>query len=265
MPNVRKTKGTARRPRRNTRRPKRSVPRSINALVSKAINRNMETKFSSNQYTYTGFNSSINSSGDFIVCLPNVNQGTAQNNRIGSSIKPVKLVIRGYYVYRADSWNGARMLGTRLFCFSDKTVSSYPVLTSAGANYQLLDAGGSPLTYTGTAMNYITPHNKDAFRWYADKRKTILKPYGYTNSLSPSSSNEITGMDKSMFVPFTITIPASKMPSVLKYDESISSSVPVNFAPLLALGYSDLLNFPADTVVQQLGMNFIATLYFKDA
>lgn len=250
------------------RRPrKRAVNKTkpLLKMVKQMVLKNQETKFASNQYTYTGFNSSINSSGDYIVCLPNVSQGTAQNNRIGGSIKPIKLVIRGYYVYRTDALSGARVIGTRLFCFSDKTVSSYPVLTSAGANFQLLDLGGSPTTYTGTPMNYITPHNTDAFKWYFDKRHVIQKPYGLTNSLSPSSTTDVTGFDRSMIRPFTITIPASKMPSVLRYDESISSTVPVNFAPLLALGYSDLLAFPADTVLQQLGMEFCATLYYKDA
>ena len=243
------------------RKPKTSMAKMVKQIVQKS----QETKFATNLYGWTGFNSYITATGDYITVLPQVSQGTAQNNRIGSSIKPIKLVIRGYIAYRTDTYAGARMIGTRMFCFSDKSIASYPVLTSAGANFQLLDNGGSPLQYTGTAMNYMSPHNADAFKWYADKKHTILKPYGLTNSLSPTSSTDLTGVDKSMYRPFTITIPASKMPSILKYDESVSSTFPVNFAPLLALGYSDILSYTGDTTVTQIGMEFCATLYYKDA
>jgi len=258
-------------PKKAIRRPKkpiRTILRKKPALakmVKQMVLKNQETKYATNQYTYTSFNSAINNVGDFITCLPSVSPGTGQNQRIGANIKPIKMVIRGYYVYRSDSYAGARMLGTRLFCFSDKTINAYPVLTSAGPNYNILDTGGSPSTYTGSALAYMQPHNNDAFKWYHDKRHVIQKSYGLTNTLSPTASTDITGMDRSMFKPFTITIPASKMPSVLKYDESVSSNVPVNFAPLLALGYSDLLSYPADTVVTQIGMEFVATLYYKDA
>lgn len=255
-------RAAAKRPRaKTTRKPKATMARMVKQIVLK----NQETKFATNQYTFSGFNSQINSIGDYIACLPNVSQGTGQAQRVGGAIKPTKMVIRGYYTYRTDALAGSRMLGTRLFCFSDKTVSSYPVALSAGYNYNLLDTGGSPLNYTGTALQYMLPHNNDAFKWYADQKHVIQKPYGLTNTLSPSASADITGMDKSMYKAFTITIPASKMPSILKYDESVSSNVPVNFAPFIALGYSDLLSYPADTVVTQIAMEFVTTLYYKDA
>lgn len=260
MPQKKYLKKTPKRPRKRV-----AKKQSIVNLVKSIVNRNEETKMATNSYTLTNFNSAINGSGDYITVLPQVALGTAQNQRIGGAIKPVKLVIRGYVTYNADSFQGARMIGTRMFCFSDKTCASYPVMTSAGNNYQLLDTGGSPAQFTGTAMNFITPHNTDAFKWYADKKHVIQKPFGYTNTLSPSSTNEITGMDKSMFKPFTITIPAGKLPANLKFDESVSSTYPVNFAPFFAIGYCDLLGYPADTVVTQLKMEFSATLYYKDA
>lgn len=263
MPNVRKTKKPVRRPRRNTRRPKRSVPRSIASLVSKAINRNLETKMVSTTYNFTGFNSAINAIGDYVGILPPVLAGTGQNARIGSEIKPIKLVLRGYIAYRADTYSNARMLGTRLFCFSDKSVNSYTVSTSAGQNYRLIDQGGTSSTFDGTALSYMQPHNTDAFKWYADKKHTILKPTGLTNTLTGTS--EITSMHTSMYKPFTIVISGSKLPASLKYDDSLSTNQPVNFAPYLAFGYCDLLNYIPDTATTQVGMEWVATLYYKDA
>jgi len=264
MPYVRKTNRTVRRPRRNTRRPKRSVPRSIKSIVSKAISRNLETKMASTQYALTAFNSSINTAGDFITVLPSILQGSGQGARIGASIKPVKLVIRGYITYKTDFVQGARMLGTRLFCFQDKSQKSYPTVTAAGPNYQLLDIGGSTTNFTGQAIQYMMPHNTDLYNWYADKKHIIRKPFGYTNSLSPTATTDITGMDPSLYKPFTITIPASKMPN-LKYDDTLSTGYPVNFAPMIGLGYCDLLGYTADTTLTQISMEFVATLYYKDA
>lgn len=243
---------------------KPSVPVSVKSYVKKSISRNIETKMASDQFTITGFNSSITAQSDCIKVLPTVAQGQGQNSRIGSQIKPVKLVIKGYVIYNADALSNARMIGARLFCYSDRSISNYQVGINSGNNLQLLELGGVPVQYTGTTMNYLSPHNSSLFKFYADKRMKILKPYGLTNALTPSASNEITGMSSSMFHPFTITIPASKMPSTLRFDETLSGN-PTNFAPYISVGYSDLLGFTADTTVTQIELCFCSTLYYKDA
>lgn len=254
-------KKVVRRPRK--RAVKKRTP--LAKLVKQIVLKQEETKMSSLSYNWTYFNSAINAVGDYNAVLPTVSAGTGQNQRVGAVIKPLKLVIRGYICYRADNNQGARMIGTRLFCFSDKTVNNYGVGISAGQNFRLLDGGGSAGIFDGYAMSYITPHNTDAFKWYADKKHTILKPFGYTNTLAPTASSDITGMDRSLYKPFTITIPASKMPSVLRYEESVSATQPVNFAPYIAVGYADLLNYLPDTASTQIGMEWVATLYYKDA
>lgn len=259
----RSKKPLGKKPRRVQR--KASIPTAIKSYVRKTMNRNEETKMASTTFNTTAFNSSITSLADFNAILPSISSGSVQNARVGVAIKPVKLVIRGYICYKTDNNQGARMIGTRLFCFSDKSCNNYSTALSAGVNYNLLDLGGTSSNYTGTALNYMTPHNGDLFKFYADKKHTITKPYGLTNTLSPSASTELTGVDKSLYQPFTIVIPASKMPSVLKYDDVLSSGYPINFAPWLAVGYSDLLGYPADTTTTQIMMEYVSTLYYKDA
>lgn len=245
------------------RAPVRRAP--LAKLVKNIVLRNSETKMATQQFNIAGFNSSITSLADFNQLIPSISQGTVQNARVGVAIKPIKLVIRGYIIYKTDTNQGARMIGTRLFCFSDKSVSNYATALASGVNYNLLDNGGSSNSYTGTALNYTQPHNSDLFRFYADQKHTILKPFGLTNTLAPGTSSDLTALDKSMYKPFTITIPASKMPSVLKYDDVLSSGFPINFAPWLAVGYSDLLGYTADTTATQIIMQFNSTLYYKDA
>jgi len=246
-----------------------SISPAVKQYVKTTMRKEEETKKCSDIMGITSFNSGISSSGDFIDILPTILQGTAENNRIGSAIRPIKLVIRGYVSYVTNSFASgivdARMLGVRLFCFSDKTQPCYTTNLSAGSNYNILDQGGSSAAFTGTITNYLTPHNSDQFKFYADKSWVMLKPFGTTNNTTPSPTNAIPAWNSTVFRPFTITIKSSQMPATLKYDQAISVGAPVNFAPFLALGYTDLQNSLPDVVTQQIEMSYVATLYYKDS
>lgn len=256
---------------KRAKKPVRRVRRKSNkSLVTKsqlyrAIRRNVETKIATNQYGYTTFNSGISSTGDFITLLPSISNGNTDATRIGSSIKPLKLVIEGYVTCNTDAASGipdAFMIGARLFCFQQKanrfTSSSSPL-------YNLLQNGSSTTTYSGTAMNFIQPHNNESYTFYADKKMVMLKNFGYTNNASPLSTISVTSFDRSMFQKFRIVLTQKQLPSVLNYDDNVNSTFPMNFYPILALGYSDLLAKAADTVTTKLGMEFCSTLYYEDA
>ncbi|CAF3454663.1 unnamed protein product, partial [Rotaria socialis] len=226
-----------------------------------------ETKLNTITLEFQAFNSGITATGDFQYVLPVIQVGTGSNNRIGDTIKPIKLVIEGYIAYRMDLTGGtindqSRLLGARLFVFQDKATRAYQ---NNIFNYNLLDNGSSSESYTGTARNWIQPHNEDQFKWFADKKFKILKPYGYTNIANGSTiTPAIANMNTTLFHKFKITIPSSKMPASIRYDSTDSTSTPINFCPMLALGYSDLMNYSADTLTTQLGMSYRSTLYFKD-
>lgn len=258
----------ARRPlrkRRVVRKKQTKISKPVRSYVNRAIRRNEETKFSTNQYGLTSFNSGISSTGDLVTVLPQISVGTGQNNRIGNKIRPVRLEITGYVIYYAaavGTYNDARMLGARLFCFQDKTSRSY---ANGINNYQLLNLGGSSNNFTGTALNWVSPHNSAQFKFFADRKMKILKPFGLTNNTTPSSTNAITGMDSSMFHPFKIVITQKDLPAVLTYDQTDDLAYPVNFSPYISLGYCDLMGAGADTTNAQLSMEFNATLYYKDA
>lgn len=263
--------------RRNVKRksaPKRKLFRKkstkvsapVRTYVNRLISRNEETKFVSTQYALTSFNSGINAIGDLVTVLPPIQQGLTQSTRIGNSIRPIKMVITGYVIYNASALSAlqdARMLGARLFCFQDKSTRSYT--NSSVLNYNLLDIGGTSNNFTGSALNYCQPHNNDLFTFFADKKMKILKPFGYTNNAVPSSSSAITGMDNSMYQPFRIVLTKKHLPAVLHYDQNNNVSYPTNFAPFLALGYCDFFNVAPDTTTTQLSMEFVSTLYYKDA
>lgn len=240
------------------------VSSSLKLYVAKAISKHAETKVKSTSYSITTFNSAINSTPDLIKVLPQIGNGTDSSARIGNQISPTKLVIRGYVIYDssvAGAQVQARMIGARLFCFSDKTTKSY---ANSIYNYNLLEEGDSTSgEWTGQTICFSRPHNADQFKWYADKRMKILKPYGLTSN-SGAGSTPIASMHSSMYHPFVITITKKNLPSKLTYDATDSTVYPVNFAPQLALGYCDLLGGSPDSTTTQIAMQFESTLYFKD-
>ena len=246
---------------------KRKAPLVTKPMLYRAINRSLETKLATESYTLASFNGPISGNADFLTPLPSITIGTDQNNRIGHSIRPIKLVIRGYVAFQSNSLAGqqnadAALLGVRLFCFRDRATSGYQ---NAVYNTQILNVGGVPSTYSGSPMSFLTPHNSDQFIFYTDKRMKICKPYGYTNNATPTTANAITGMDPSMYHPFTITLTQKQLPASLKYDALDSTGYPVNFAPYMALGYSDLLTQSIDSISTRVCMEWSSTLYFKDA
>lgn len=254
---VRKPKG-----RKSKKAPAKKIPIAVKSYISKALAREEETKIVSIDYTLSSFNSGISIVADLIEVLPSISLGTSQNQRVGNKIKPIRLEITGYIVYLSDQKADARLIGARLLCFQDKQIRSY---MNAAVNYNLLNLGGSSTNFTGTAANYISPHNKDNFTFYSDKRFKILKPYGVTNSATPSSTVSMSETNTTLFQPFKIILTEKHMPAYLQYDQTESTTHPVNFAPKLSLGYADLLNYSPDTTSLQLAMAFVATLYYKDS
>jgi len=229
--------------------------------VKRMISRSQETKMASNEYGYTLFNSAISSSSDLISVLPAITRGTDENYRIGTTIRPIKMVIRGYINYNtyANTNVNASEILTRMFLVQDKAVKCYT--DKSNFSLDLLDKGGLPEQFTGTALNYLLPHNNQRHKFLADKKHVILKPYGFFGT----STTPMASVHTSMFRPFTITLTRKQLPASLIYDENESVSHPINFAPYLALGYADAFNGTPDTTATQLGISFVSTLYYKDA
>jgi len=188
---------------------KKKDPVIRKSQLYRAIHRNVETKIAVSKYGLTPFNSGIGASAlDCIMCLPTVNQGIDNAQRIGQSIKPIKLVIRGYVVYNTEDLLGsgkfdARMLGARLFCYQDKGNRAASNLVY---NASLLEDGTGTKNFTGVALDFGAPKNTDEFTFYADKKFRVLKPYGTTNDATPSNTTSIMCMNNSMYHPFTITL-----------------------------------------------------------
>lgn len=235
---------------------------NVTSLVKQIIYKECETKQNSITQSYTLFNSGISSTSEQYSLLPVIVLGTNSFNRIGDTIRPIKLVIRGVITSFADYSTGnepyAQMLRTRLFVYQDKSIKCE--VDKNSCSLDVLDYGNSMTAYTGSLLDNTVPNNKQKFQFFADKKHTIHKPYGWTNS----STSALTSMHSSMVKPFTIVIEKG-LPAVLHYDNNKSTNYPTNFLPLLSLGYSYAQNTSPDTVRTQIGASWQATLYYKDA
>lgn len=251
-------------PRKNTlkkskvKRATSMVPKIYKAYVNRAIGKNIETKQVMYSLPPTYFNSGISSGPDFCKVIPAVVTGPGQTGRIGDTIMPEKIVVRGYVNYGSNSYQSAQELIARLFCFQDKSVKTWTLVDNVPAI--LLDSGGSGSLFTGSLINSVTPHNKDHYTFFKDVKHKFFKPYGYTNNSVVTTA--IVSMSTSCIWEFTITLTKKHLPKYFKYD---SSDYPINFCPIIALGYCYAQNDAPDTSSTQLLMSYTSTLYYKDA
>lgn len=254
--------------------------RAKTALVTKpmlyrAIRRNVETKLVTSTYGITAFNGSIGQSGDAIVLLPNLVVGTGRNQRIGARVKPLKMTITGYVAFNgalltATSYTqDAFMLGVRLFVYQNK---SNPSVDGASVSYNLLELSNGTSGQFNTAVAYNLAKNTEKFKFYSDKKWVMNKPYGLLEATNGSGTVSNTGpaglmqtIDRSMYRPFKIVLTQKHMPSVLTYDDTLNTSFPMNFNPLMSLGYVHLTQNVVDTTLQLICMSYVCTLEYEDA
>jgi len=227
------------------------------AVLYKAIHKNEETKMVCVEQAFSGYNSPISLNTEMNNILPSINNGTTQSDRIGDSIRPIRLVVKGYITYTADTTASASMIISRLLCFQQKGIRDN--VNKSGLSTNLLQFGSTNTQFLGSLLDITRNQNTDLFTFYYDKTHTFLKPYGLIGTTTP-----IASMDKSLVKYFTIVLDQRHLPAVLKYSGS-SSTYPSNFLPLLALGYAYAQNNTPDAVTTQLGMSYTSTLYFKDA
>ena len=246
---------------------RKSYPKKGKGLVTKAqlyraIARTAETKQATAELVYTRFNAGITNNSEMYGILPGLAQGIGADQRIGDQIRPKKLVVRGYINYDCPSNQPAAMIISRMFCFQPKSFRDY--LNKGSVPNTLLTNGANPSAFTGALLEITRPQNREQFTFYKDQKHTFLKPWGYTNTTSPTYITDVTAMDKSLCHFFTITLTAKQLPAVLKYNTD-GATHPTNFLPLMALGYADAFNASPDTITTKLGMSWSSTLYYEDA
>lgn len=257
-----------RRPARKGRssKPSKAFVKKVKSIIHKEV----ETKQAfTNQFSQIqSYNSAINSSGDCAILMPGMSNGTGDSQRIGDQIRAQKLKITGHLITRFTGSSGTTYyqncrIGVRMFIVQPKSFLSSSNITTNATTWQstLLKKGGTTTGFTGLISDLYAPVNTDAITCYYDKVFYVQNPYS-SAVFGTTSSNLMMPTGTTKFFSKTLKL----RNKLLKFDSTIDSGLtPVNFNPVLIMGYSYLDGSSPDAVTTNLAMSYASVLDYEDS
>lgn len=235
-------------------------PKAVNrrvatvGTVKKLISKMVETKFiTRNLETNVSHNSQI-SAPDMLPIVPTVNQGDDDFERVGDTIRPTKLNIRGIISMDRTNVSSNQVLLVRVLVLEPRNAKTYAVSVPQYPTYALgllkpnLTTGTTTIPFVGNTVDLQYKPNPDLFRVLYDKVFKIA-PTADGVEQNPSS---IIRWSKNL-----------KIPS--KFDYVDGTNLPVNYNPFYCLGYVYADGTGPDVVATKIITQTDATLYYKDA
>lgn len=279
-------------PRRKTKKTRSNMSKTVRKIVKSEIARSNENKLvmingQVNTPVGNDYNENlapaIADNTYFRGLLPRIADGTDAYQRLGNSITPKVLKVRGLVYFNsgtiaAPSWD----FTLRLMVLTHKsqknqdelTKSSVPPVTvppSVGqvAYYSTLlwnGQTGTAVDYKGLAPYYNTlPINRKNWNVLADRQISLRKGLGDA-AITPVSAGE-TFKSPTRAVPFEFVLTQKQLPAKLLY-QGPGTDIPTNFAPVLALGWVDnCASIPIGTTAQDptVQIQWTSSLIYEDA
>lgn len=247
-------RGRPRRPYRRGKKPTKAFAKAVNAVVRKDI----ETKQAFRQYLPVAYNSGIDASSEIQFIVPNIAQGSAENERIGDRIQGRTLTIKGILTqYLGNLMSNAR-IATRIFIVQPKLFTNQPSILANASNWlpYLLRKGGTTTPFTGAIQDLHAPVNTDLITCYYDKVIYTSVPYLVT------SVGAQDGYHSTKFFQKTFKLRNKS----LKYQTSYESNLqPVNWSPVILIGYVHLDGSSPDVTTAQMTMSYDSIFTYEDA
>jgi len=252
-----------RRPRRGAKRAKRAKPSgAFRKKVLAVMRGQVETKQAFHAVGPTSYNSGINAIGDATKILPSITQGTNDAQRIGDQLTGLKLTVKGAIVYNPSTGQygtyANSRLGVRMMIVQPRQYSNIDDVQSNAAAWLslLLKKGSSTSAFTGVLSDLWAPINSDYIIKYYDKVFYMDAPYQAT-----AVGSTVMGNSTRIFK-HTLKL----RNKVLKYDSSVSSGAqPVNYAPVLLIGYTHMDGSGADTLTTAIQLSYDTIFNYEDA
>lgn len=267
------------------RKPRRKAPKVSKAVkveVAKQLSKSQENKLAlinglSNTAVGTQYleyvSQQIEINSRFRGLLPRISDGTDAFQRMGNSITPKVLKIKGLlYFIRTNPF--AQDLTVRVMVVTHRSIKNQDELTSgvSATNYAttLLWNGqtAQPVAYLGNEPYYNQlPINRRAWNVLADKQIHLRKGYSWPGATVTNESQGETFMSPTRSVPFEIVLTQKQLPAKLLY-QAPGSDVPTNFAPVLAMGWADnthTYQVPDSVDANIVGIQWTSSLIYEDA
>lgn len=254
----------AKRARKGAKKPYRRAGRkmakpSLVKTIKKIMAKDIETKTVVFNSSVTAFNQQINATGDCLRLMPQITNGTAENQKIGNVIKLQSLNVRGVLTFTLSQATAANTrIGVRMLILRPKKYNEWNVgALDFGTNYtKLLE--GTTTGFQGLVSQFNTPVNHDYFSVVMDKKFYMSQTLINANNLA---STDLTNTTK--FVNFNVPYTRNKK---LIYDQDDSVSESTNFPYFMVLGYTKLDGSAADLpATAYLTFQYSATAKFEDA
>lgn len=229
---------------------------TISTLVKNLINKKAETKYVSHTVEYQTAHNSAITAGDIIPIMPQVVQGDGDYERLGDSVKPLSLRLRGLLSMNRNAVDSNQVLLVRVLVLSAKAYKSTAgVSANTGTIFNNLlkpndDTATSVGPWTGDQRQLSWPVNADAYKVHYDKVFRI----------APSTPEGIEENPAS-YARWSCKI---KTPANLDFDNASSANYPTNFAPFLAIGYCYADGTGPDLVATKIVSYANSYLKYKD-
>jgi len=226
-------------------------------IAKQVVKGQSETKFATAVLENNIVHNSAISGGDFLPILPRIPQGTDDWNRVGDTIRPTKLVIRGLVSMDRTYANDNKVVLVRIVVLSSKATKNRVATTSLFGTYSgellhpNLDSGTQVKAFTGDQNDLHYPINTDLFIVHYDKIHRIAMVAADGGSLEENPAG---------YFRWKKTI---KVPAKLTYD--VGQVDPNNFCPFYAVGYAYADGTSPDTVTTRILSNTDCTLFYKDS
>lgn len=238
---------------------KPSMTKAVRKLAKSVVKRSQETKFATHAFENNIPHNSAIGAADLLNIVPPIPQGVDDYQRLGDSIVPTRLTVRGMIAVDRNYSPDNRVLLARVLILSAKNAKSYNLIASGSAGYASellkpnLTTGTSVVPFAGNQQELFYPVNKDLFTVHYDKVFKI-SPCVQDGAAVEENPSSVIRWSKRI-----------KLPAKLLYDQASPGNVPTNFAPFYAIGYAYADGTGPDVVATRLITNTQSTMYYKDA
>jgi len=229
--------------------------------VQRVISKDTETKVVVFSSAPTAYNQPINATGDCLRLMPQIFNGTAENQKLGNVIRLQSLNVRGVLTFtQAQASASNTRIGVRLLILKAKRFSDWNAAAiDFNTNYtKLLE--GSLTGFTGNVSDFNTPINHDYFSVVMDKRMYMSQSLISANAALANSTSD--NINTTKFINFNV--PYSRRN--VKYDQDFSTGEPIDYPYFMCVGYCKLDGASPDAPgTTYLTMQYTATAKFEDA
>lgn len=185
--------------------------------------------------TFQQFTSAITSPAELYACIPRLQQGTDDFNRVGNRISPVECHVDVMLNCTTSNNNQSVDVFAHVFMLQATAVKSLDNLTAVPINQLFENGSGGYISADGTTNMSMYPLNRTAFKILHHKKIRLYKPFGQQNNRAAPSAGGTDGTIAACTGNKRIRLKVP-LPKQLKYDVA-SQSYPLNAAPFFCVAW----------------------------